>query len=289
MPRTKQSKQSVIVTSTTTASALAPSGQVTATHAATPAPTASASATLPVTKIPAVIVAPTSNANATPLPSAATSTPTAASSYALAAKAGADSPPKVTLPSVPTDFTEPMMRTFRGLYPNKIELAEMPDAEAELRGFPDYASIMGSATTPAEDFANALELGRAWRKLRDESAAWDTYVKAQDAKAWKTAMAMLDDVRPIFQRAAQKNTALVLVYPALTALFDGTKMMAKASASARAAKAKSDAAAAATAAKAASDAATATAVAAANAAGIATGRAESAAAAVTPKAVTVNA
>jgi hypothetical protein len=250
----------------------------------------SPSSTLPVSQIPAVTVAPSSHSNATPLPVAATSSPAVTSSYALAAKAVADTPPDVTLPSVPTDFTEPMMSTFRGHYPNKVELAEMPKAEEELRQFTDYATIMGSTTTPAVDFANALELGRAWRKLRTESATWDTYVKAQDAKAWKTAMAMLDDVRPIFQRAVLKTAALGLAYPALVALFDATKTVAKAAVAARAKNAETNAATAATAAKAATDAAQATAIAAANAAGVATGKAEAAVTAgAPPKAVTVNA
>jgi hypothetical protein len=250
--------------------------------------------TLPVSQIPAVTVAPSSHSNATPLPVAATSTPTAMSSYALAAGAAADTPPDVTLPPIPSDYTEPVMTSFRGHYPNKVELAEMRRAEDELRQFTEYTTILGTATTPAVDFANALELGRAWRSLRDQSAAWDSYVKAQDAKAWKTAMAMLDDVRPSFQRAVQKNSALGLAYPALVALCGATKTVAKAAVATRAKNAETHAATAAAATKAASDTAQAAAITAANAAGVAKGVARvvatgKAKAVTRPKAVTVNA
>jgi hypothetical protein len=260
MPSTTKSKKPTNSINSAPTSVSAPSGQETET--------------LPVTKIPAVTVAPSSNTNATPPLATSTLTP-----VDLPAGSAADTPPKVTLPVVPKTFIEPSMKVFRGHYPNKLEVEAMPKAIIELGSFASYTSILGSLTTPAETFADALTLGLSWRSLRTGSEAWDTYVKAQDAKAWKEAMAMVDDVRPAFLRAVAKNAALGLAYPALMDLFTANNTVAKASSAARAKNAKTNATAAATAAKAATDAA--------NAADAEAGKA--AATVTPPKTVTVNA
>jgi hypothetical protein len=182
------------------------------------------------------------------------------------------------------------MTGFRGHYPTKIELAAMAGAISDLGRFTDYATLLGTAATPAETFADALTTGVEWRSQRDSAEAWEAYAKAQDALAWKTAMTMMDEVKPLFLLAASKDATLVSTYPRLAQLLDAGKVIAKQANATKQKNAKTKAVNAAAAAKAATDAATASAVAAATAAGEAAGKAAAATTAVTPgSSVTVNA
>jgi hypothetical protein len=228
--------------------------------------------------------APSTSAPAASSASSAT-TPTAFGGAYLA-----DDPPNVTLPLIPASFNQPAMSVFRGSYPNKFELLAMPAAVNDLGRFVDYTSLLGSSATPAATFAAVVTRGLAWRAIRQEAEDWVTYVKAEDAMAWKAVSPILDEVRPLFLFAVSKNASIASTYPGLAQLFNASKEVAKAAKTTRAKNAKATAAKDAAATQAASDAANATAIAAATAAGVAAGKAAAGETAVTPpKAVTVNA
>jgi hypothetical protein len=250
-----------------------------------------------VSQIPTVTVAPPSDTpSATPSTTAAL-TPVAAPSGSIPAGSSSpttsvpaalvpmpnvpDSPPSASIPTVPVDFTQPDAGEFRGYFPNKSEYATMPGVVSDLGRFVDYSSLLSTKATPAATIAASVSLGIQWRKVRDASAAWDAYVKTQDAVAWKGAMAYLEEIRPLFAFAVSKDPSLATTYAWLAKFFNAGKAPAKLAQVTKQKNAQTKAAADAAAAKAASDAATASAVAAA--------KAEATGTAPPPKAVTVNA
>jgi hypothetical protein len=193
----------------------------------------------------------------------------------------ADTPPAVTLPAVPTGFVAPNLRTFRGSYPNKLEVAAMPKAANELGQFVDYAVLLGAAATPAPAVIDAINRGLAWRTLRGDAEAWEQYVKSEDAMQWKSTMGILAEIKPLFLFALSKNPSLATSYPWLTQLLVSGKEIAKLANATRTKNRATKSAGAAA-------AATAAAVATATAAGEAVGKA-AATVAVVPKTVTMSA
>jgi hypothetical protein len=189
----------------------------------------------------------------------------------------ADEPPTLTLPPVPGDFSPVAMSSFRGHYPNKLELSAMPKAMGDLGRFVNYAALLGGAAPAASAVVATVDRALDWREIRDSMEAFSAYVKAEDGIAWKSAMNMLDEVRPLFAFAASKDPSLITAYPWLAQLLAASKAPALKAVASRMKKAKSDAATA---------AATATAVAVAAATAEATAKAPTPA---TPKSVTVNA
>jgi len=153
----------------------------------------------------------------------------------------ADPAPDVVIPTVPATFREPNLRVFKGFYPNQSELASMAGAVSDLARFVDYNALLGTAIGPAQTLANSITEGIKWRTLRDATETWDTYVRVEDALAWKAAMTLIDDVKPIFLFAAQKNASIATTYPALAKLFGAEKEAAKQGAATKAKKAKATA------------------------------------------------
>jgi trimeric autotransporter adhesin len=231
-----------------------------------------AAVTLPVIKIPVAN-------GGTPATTTATSTTT----VALPAPALAsvpDTPPSQTAPTVPNGFSAPDMREFMGFRPNRTELSAMPAAINDLGNFVDYAALLGIGAPAATSVSGAITLGVQWRAQRGLAEAWDTYAKTQDAIAWKAALTLLEELKPLFLGAVVKKPELATTYPGLAQIFNAGKATSKQAEVTRKKNAKAAAVAA---------AATATA---AQAAAVASAAAEAtkavATTAVTPKSVTVN-
>ena len=212
----------------------------------------------------------TASATATPTPAQSIATgavpvvtsPTTASSPVVAAPVGAStlpgvvsSPPAADIPSVPAGFVAPNYRDFLGFHPSSRELGAASMAITDLQRFSDYLTVLGSAAPPAAAIAAALTLGTEWRAMRDSTESWDQYARAQDAMAWKNALTLVDELKPLFLNAVAKNATLASQYPGLTQMFDAQKAPAKQAVATRKRNAKAKADTAATAAQAAAAAA----------------------------------
>lgn len=178
--------------------------------------------------------------------------PTTASSPVVAAPAGASTlpgvvspPPDGDIPSVPAGFVVPNYRDFLGFRPSSRELGAASAVIADLQRFSDYPTVLGSAAPPAAAIAAALTLGTEWRAMRDTTESWDEYAKAQDAMAWKNALTLLDELKPLFLNAVAKNATLAQQYLGLAQMFDAQRAPARQAAvtKKRNAKAKADTAA----------------------------------------------
>jgi hypothetical protein len=158
-------------------------------------------------------------------------------------------PPVVTIPAVPDDYAPLDMRAFMGHYPNKSQVAAVVAAITDLGNFVDASSVLGSSAPATSTVASAATVANKWRAVRTSTAAWDAYVKAQDAMAWKLAMALFDEMKSPFLLAVAKNPALTSTYPGLAAFFNATEVRAKMASTTKKknAKAAAEAAAAATA------------------------------------------
>ena len=139
----------------------------------------------------------------------------------------------------------PAGATSSGYRPTSREIAAATTAIADLGSFDDYVAVLGSAVPTAASIASALQLGVSWRGMRDSTATWDVYAKAQDGMAWKNALTLLDELKPVFLGAVAKNASLATKYPGLMQMFDAPKALAKLGVATRKknAKAKADTAA----------------------------------------------
>ena len=173
-------------------------------------------------------------------------------------------PPVVTIPTPPANFIAPEMTQFRGCHPSKNELASAGQAITDLGRFADYSTVLGASAPPVSSVVSALSTGLGWRALRDPTETWDTYVRAQDAMAWKAAITLLDDVKALFLIAVSKSSSLATKYPGLAQMFDAPKASARKATSTKKRNAKAAVASAQAAAKTAAEAAPAVPVAAAS-------------------------
>jgi hypothetical protein len=188
-------------------------------------------------------------------------------------------PPAVTMPTRPAGFVAPSPRVYQGFHPSSSEVEAASTAVVELTGFANYGSVFGPLAPTAAAVANALNLAVQWRNMRDSTESWDAYVRAEDGLAWKNALTLADELKPLFLIAVSKNSALAQQYPGLAQLFGAPKQVAKQGLATKKKNAKTSAAKAAAAAPAA----------AAGAAVQAAPEVASAASPASPKSVTVNA
>jgi hypothetical protein len=184
---------------------------------------------------------------------------------------------------VPAGFTPPAKKRGIGVYfPDQYESPVLPGVIVDLGRFADYESVLGNSAPPAATVSQALSTGLGWRKARLSAEAWEAYVKAGEASAWKAATPLLEEVKPLFLYAVSKNAALATKYPSLAAYCNAAKEASVHAVTTRKKNAKTKAAASAA-------AATAAAVAAASASAAAAAKAEAAAVVVPSNGVTVNA
>ena len=76
----------------------------------------------------------------------------------------------------------------------------------------------------------------------EASAAWDEYVRAQDGMAWKDALTLVDQLKPLFRIAAARSTNVARDYPGIAELCDAANVVAKRSLATRQKRAKEKAA-----------------------------------------------
>jgi hypothetical protein len=147
-------------------------------------------------------------------------------------QAGASPPgvhplPSVPVPVPPPGFVPPDPRSLLGSHPRQLEVATASEVVDELEGFTDYDAVFGATVPPVELIAKLLDFARQWRVQRDASAAWNVYVRAQDALAWKAALDLLDELKPAYKLAAARKPAIAAKYPRLSTFFDAHKQIAQ--------------------------------------------------------------
>lgn len=147
-------------------------------------------------------------------------TPTAATTPNLLHPA-----PDFAFPSPPAGFMPPSPRDFLGFRPTSREVAAASTVVADLAHAGGYEATFGSAAPAAAGIIRVLELGLAWRSMRDRTETWAEYVKAQDAMAWKDVLTVLAELRPVFLAAVAKTPALASKYPGLVEIFEAPKLV----------------------------------------------------------------
>jgi len=177
-----------------------------------------------------------------PTPPPAT-TPVAAPPADPAPSTTAGAPPVVSIPPVPAGFVAPVPHAYAGYNPSARLLAAAADAIANLQSFD--VTVLGPLAPPPATLASALQVALGWRALRVPSAAWDAYVRAQTGLAWRTALTLLDELKPLFLAAVAKSPDLAVQYQGLAQVFDAPKQAAKKGLATRTKNAQTKAAAAA--------------------------------------------
>jgi hypothetical protein len=187
--------------------------------------TAAASATAPQTATPSI---PTTSGA---VPVVNTSDTTAGVVPVVAAPAPMPNvvgpPPSVITPTPPDGFVPIGAEGYRGYHPSTKELAAASTVVGQLQqpGC-NYAELFGSAAPSAASVVNALQIGLGWRNLRVPADAWDQYVKTEDGLAWKSAMLLLDQLKPIFLTAIAQNAALATQFSGLAEMFGARRTAA---------------------------------------------------------------
>jgi hypothetical protein len=164
----------------------------------------------------------------------------------------------VTVPTPPAGQPPPNPRDYLGFHPTSREVSASAVAIANLAKGDAFNAALGSLAPPAATLAAALETAIEWRAMRASSEAWDAYVRGQDGLAWKQALTIVDEVKPVFQIAVAKNPALASQYPGLVQLFEAPRLDSKQATATKKKNAKTKAAAALSSAHAAGEAAAAT-------------------------------
>jgi len=154
-------------------------------------------------------------------------------------------PPDEDIPSPPAGFVAPSPHDFLGHRPTSREIAAATTVIGNLASDSDYVATFGTTVPSAAAIASALQLGIEWLGMRDSTEAWDAYVKAQYGMAWKNALMLLDQLKPVFLGAIERNATLASKYQGLTEMFDAAKVVATRSKNAKAKAAATTAAAAA--------------------------------------------
>jgi hypothetical protein len=126
--------------------------------------------------------------------------------------------PAVVIPQVPSGFVLPVMSLYMGYRPTQIEVAHASGAAVDLRAWSDLAPPVSSAAPSAKVVADALSRAMEWRAMRGAVQALQAYVTAGDAHAWKTALLLVEELKPLFAYAVKKSAVLAETYPSLTAL-----------------------------------------------------------------------
>jgi hypothetical protein len=134
---------------------------------------------------------------------------------------------------VPAGWVAPGSSAYLGYIPSSRELAAATTAIADLTRFRDYAAVLGSAAPDTAAVASAISAGLQWREMLPAAAAWDAYVRAQNGMAWRAALTLLSELKPLFRAAAAKDLGLLAQYPGLAAMLDAPKVVARQSAATR--------------------------------------------------------
>lgn len=135
--------------------------------------------------------------------------------------------PSQPTPKPPPEFAPAPTYSAGGYRPRQAEVAHAPQVIDDLKSFRDYAEIFGRHAPAPDEIVGLLERARSWREQRDAAAAWSLYVRTQDSLAWHAALATLDQLKPFFQLAAEREPELATKYQHLAAFFDTHKNIAK--------------------------------------------------------------
>ncbi len=140
---------------------------------------------------------------------------------------GAHALPSVPVPVPPEGFVPIPGHDVVSSRPRQAQVANAAQVVDELRHFTNYDAIFGTLVPAAKRIASVLEFAVKWRAQRDAAAAWNTYVRTEDALAWDAAIGLLDELKPSFQRAVARDPALAAAHPRLATFFATHKQIAQ--------------------------------------------------------------
>jgi hypothetical protein len=164
----------------------------------------------------------------------ATTTPAVVSPIKLP-PAGAD------IPSPPAGFVATNATDYRGLLPKKTELAVLPDAVTELKGFTNFTEVFGKTAPSLTTVTEALDAAAQWSTMRNKSSAWDLFCQTQEGLSWKIARGYIAKLKPAFALATSLDNTVAAQNPSLNALFGVGSEIAKRAVTSRAANKKAKA------------------------------------------------
>ena len=139
-----------------------------------------------------------------------------------------DPPPAGTAPTPPAGFDPKAHTGLRKLaHPRKAQVDAAAAAAQELLGDSKYTERFGANAPPAQDLADALTHGVAWRRERDAANNWRRYCVAEDALAWQLALGDLESFKAAVDFARSRDPGFDQVYPNLAKLYDTTRAIAR--------------------------------------------------------------
>jgi hypothetical protein len=136
-------------------------------------------------------------------------------------------PAGALIPTPPAGFVPSPSSIFSGVLPRLLELGALPGAVDDLKGFLDYALVLGAYVPPLAEVIAAFELAEAWSTMRKASAIWDAYALLQEGMAWATVRPLMDQLRPAFELATAHNPSLRTRFANLNTLLTAKQAIAK--------------------------------------------------------------
>ena len=147
-------------------------------------------------------------------------------------------PPPFTLPAVPSGTVTVQSAKVRAQLPRKEELALIPDVQAELQRFTDYAAVFGKTAPARAVIEQSLSSAYQWSTLRRLLTAWTAYALAQETESWVAARNVLGRLSSAFGLAVKTDCTIRESYPTLGQLFGVRATIAQRGAAVRKANAQ---------------------------------------------------
>ena len=136
-------------------------------------------------------------------------------------------PPQVIVPRVPTFFISTGMREYFGFRATQDEVASAGRAIKDLEKIATDGNVLGIPATLPPPLAHALARALEWRKQRERAEALLTYAQEGDGRAWKVALTLLAEMKPLYEFAASKDGNFARKYPGLDAVMKAGKASSK--------------------------------------------------------------
>ncbi len=154
----------------------------------------------------------------------------------------ADPVPVALAPVVPSGWVPKSPgRQFSGYRPAQPEIEQAPTVAAELRSSDAIAEQLGASAPSAAAIADALAFAASWSHVLANAEAWAAYVKAQEGKAWKHALTLLEPLRAPFAYASGRSNTLADALPSTARFLALPKERAKRAATTKRSKKKKSA------------------------------------------------
>ncbi len=127
--------------------------------------------------------------------------------------------PKQGAPTVPGSFQKASVGQGPRFILQRAQLQCAMMVASELAGTTSVASDFGPYVPELAPIGAKLTLAAQWSNERAKAVAWQTYARSQEVLAWKPVMEALASLKPAFEYALSRNTAIAAKYPSLALFF----------------------------------------------------------------------